>query len=248
MKIPGVAFKQLRILAPVLFVVVLVIVLNRSCVPDRYAWNQELKVEIDTPDGVKTGTAVTEVRWRGDIPTLSSAVPTGSVELDGEALVVAIAGNRQLFVLLEGDEFSSNLKYLALRLLSDKIGGTGTFPDLGPKIVASRQALSVPPELYPYFVMFRDISDPSTAVRIEPANMVNQLGAGYALRSIALSVTERPRGPSKIKRILPWLPSYYSLQFDGDRYRRTDAANKFANSLNPSLFVAGQAADWIKPQ
>lgn len=73
--------------------------------PDTWRWNQKLTVEVSTPEGVRSGSAVTEVIWQernrtGNFP--------GSYR--GEATVVDLGKGRCLFALI-----GEQTRYLALR-------------------------------------------------------------------------------------------------------------------------------------
>jgi hypothetical protein len=43
-----------------------------------------------------------------------------------------------------------------------------------------------------------------------------------------------------IEKILPWLPSYFDRQLDGQRFENISSLNRFANSLNSGAFTTGK--------
>lgn len=62
-----------------------------------WKWNQKLTVEVTTPDGVKTGSAVSSVSWS---KKSSSLTFNYAASYRGEATVVEVAPGKYLFALI----------------------------------------------------------------------------------------------------------------------------------------------------
>ena len=68
---------------------------------ERVSWRQKLTLEVETPDGIVTGTGVVQIRmrWLEDWQRFASANSVGS-DVRGEAVVVEVAPGRYLFALV----------------------------------------------------------------------------------------------------------------------------------------------------
>lgn len=174
--------------------------------PIRY----RLTAEVETPEGLRTGSSVIETTWdRG----LSGAA------VKGEAVAVDLPNGQTLFILLRT---ASNADWAA--------GVPGIDPPDDPKrpmnadeheAEAGRQVAwiranrnvhylwggNVPAnraQYLPYMVRFDNLSDPSSIERVMPQNLPASFGQGYSLKSLSVQITKEPitRG---IDRRLRWL-------------------------------------------
>ena len=108
---------------------------------------------------------------------------------------------------------------------------------------------------YPMFVRFRDPADPKTVENLLefkpcpdehgiPNNTVclikdrfaEAFGAGVALKSVTIEMTDEPVTVGNVIKSLPWLPEYYGRMFDGSRFNTITAKFKFANKLSSGAF------------
>ena len=191
--------------------------------PDTWRWNQKLTVEVSTPDGIRSGSAVTEVTWQernwtGNFP--------GSYH--GEATVVDLGQGRYLFALI-----GEPTRYLALRTFAPDLGDKAVITEEGFAAMARiRGTRDVPRKYYPLLVLFEDISRPETVRRIEPENLESNFGLGFELRAIRLSIVDEPRDSGKIKKVLVWLATVGDGMLDGARISTRSADNRLANDLS----------------
>lgn len=174
--------------------------------PIRY----RLTAEVETPEGVRTGSSVIETIWdRG----LSGA------SVKGEAVAIDLPNRQTLFILLRT---ASN---------PDWAGGVpGLNPPDDPKrpmnanereAEAGRQVAwmranrdvhylwgrNVPKDraqYLPFMVRFANLSDPSSAERVEPEDLSASFGRGYSLKSLSVTITREPV-THNIERRLTWL-------------------------------------------
>jgi len=174
--------------------------------PIRY----RLTAEVETPEGVRSGSSVIETIWdRG----LSGAT------VKGEAVAVDLPDGQTLFILLRT---ASN---------PDWAGGVpGIDPPNDPKppmnadereAEAGRQVAwiranrdvhylwggRVPKEqaqYLPYMVRFRDVKNPKSIGMVMPNDLAKTFGRGYTLKSLTVQVSNEQIKYS-IERRLPWL-------------------------------------------
>ena len=165
----------------ILFAIPLLIYGGYKLAYPTYSWNQKLTIEVDTPEGVKTGSSVINiwVRYRPQILPDASGVFNG---MRGEATVVDLGGGRTLFALLQGS-----------RAMTERVFGAND-PDLWYEngSTRKRKATPVPLNVLPMLVTFDDVTDPKTVRLVDPADLAASFGAGYALRKVTLEITREP--------------------------------------------------------
>jgi len=190
--------------------------------PDTWRWNQKLTVEVSTPEGMRTGSAVTEVvwqerNWTGNFP--------GSYR--GEATVVDLGKGRYLFALI-----GEQTRYLALRTFAPDLGDKAVITEEGFAAMAGiRGRRDVPAKYYPLLVTFDDVGHPETVKRVDPANLGASFGPGVALQRIVLGITDEPATDGQINKVLGWLGTVGDGMLDGNRISTLSAENRLANDL-----------------
>ena len=186
--------------------------LIKSYKPFRY----RLTVEVDTPQGLRTGSSVIEVE-RGEVGTTLGGANT---EARGEAVAVDLPGGQTLFALMKGDaetyNFPAEVMFLVTPYKRDD-GGDGMAP---VEVVRANTKLNVVPRTrpaffnpgkeppisaYPMMVRFRNIADPKTVERVDPDNLAASFGDGVKLRRITAQLTEDDVTTGIEKRLV-WLP------------------------------------------
>ncbi len=180
---------------------VLVAVFLSGC-NEKYDWHQKVTVEIETPDGVVTGSSVMAgqfVDTRGSlVPAEASGV---SFFLHGEAVVLEVAPGRYLFALLKGMPSLSWLFYPGMDAAKS-----------GPLLEAGDTAGVTEAELtrdqYPLLVTFDDINDPASVKRVDPNNLAATFGPGYRLNAITMTITGEPMTEGRVEEVLGWLGQY----------------------------------------
>ncbi len=95
------AIDPMRAPFKILILIALPLLVLASCGRD-YEWHQKLAVEVETPEGLKTGSSVMSARL---IDTHGPFVPAEangvSFQLSGEAITLGVSQGRYLFVLLK---------------------------------------------------------------------------------------------------------------------------------------------------
>ena len=129
-----------------------------------------MTVEVETPQGIKTGSSVYEVSGRRSV-ALTSEESKGSVSVRGEALVVDLPGG-PLFVTLKMPVAGRTLAGPATRALAPdtKRGGFEALMagvgKLGGIFASARAEL--PRQDWPLMVRFGNIADPTSVVEVDP--------------------------------------------------------------------------------
>ncbi|MDW4548557.1 hypothetical protein R5H32_04240 [Defluviimonas sp. D31] len=181
-------------------------------IQDHHVWHQKLELTVETAEGMRTGTAIVEVRAAfGQQPLSGNEV---SYELSGEATVVELAPGRYLFALLGGTEE----RYACAAGKALGWGGPWNPSNGGlqrgewladvPRQVG-RPAVSVSKGCLPAMVTFDDITDPKTVRRVDPDDLAATFGPGVRLKAVTLAVTDEPVAPWQDGQVAEVLPKAF---------------------------------------
>ncbi|MCA1541256.1 hypothetical protein I6F18_14885 [Bradyrhizobium sp. NBAIM32] len=170
-----------------------------------------LTVEVTTPAGIKTGSAILAV-----VPDRNYN-RSGRTTTRGEAVFVDLGQGKNIVVLLAHQQGAKldldDINYVALRAYGAARGSRVSFKDM------SRQTGIVPVqgELIPVLVSFGDLRDPNTARLVASDKAEAILGEGYAIRGFSAEVVPNEFWPIDfggvlgepvtrgIEAKLPWL-------------------------------------------
>jgi hypothetical protein len=194
----------------------------------QYRWHQKLTVAVETPDGVKTGSAVTRVSalW-GRQPLSGNGVAFGVM---GEATVVELPNGQYLFALLANQSTRSDgflilaTEYVANEAFSEQLSGgkplvaDDTRSELFEKLQAFRGSRTLPRDQYPLLVTFKDINDPTSVKLVDPDNLAATFGEGYRLQSITLEITDEDVTNGRVEKTLEWLSQENPIFIDWKQY------------------------------
>jgi hypothetical protein len=177
-----------------------------------YEWRDALALEVETPDGLKTGRAV--VSLSHTVETVIPGIPGGAVHtsLRGEAAVVEVAPGKYLFALLTGRED------LAVKAFPEVVRNR-TFKQFARAFRDLREKRDLPTELIPMLVTFRDIADPKSVEHVDPNNLAAAFGPGVTLKRATLEITDEPITTGIEKRIgwMAWSSSKW-IEFASDGF------------------------------
>ncbi|MCX8572825.1 MULTISPECIES: hypothetical protein [Hyphomicrobiales] len=163
--------------------------------PETWEWNQELTIEVQTPQGLARGSAVTHVSWQE-----ANSVSNYPTTFSGEATVVEVLPGRYLFALMGEDT-----RYIAMRTFDKEIGGFSVSPSGFAAMSRARGVRSVPRKFYPLLVTFTDITDPKTVRKVDPDDLAASFGPGVTLKGISLGVTDKKVTEGRVDSVLAWL-------------------------------------------
>lgn len=215
-----------------------------GCVDDTPAYRYRLKVEIDTPSGVRTGSSVIEVDT-----AISSDLPTPGVvqtRIRGEAVEVDLGNGGTVFALLTSKQradWAGNIMFL---LAPSAVSSDGDrFEGRFDKMLDMRREMTLPQDYIaskyqrastgiPMLVTFEDLSDPKSIKEINPEDLSATFGDGYSLRKITVQMTDAPVTVGIVER-LSWLPELYPGMLNGDRFQHFEK-NGLASQVSVGAF------------
>mgnify|MGYP003576996554 CR=1 FL=1 len=171
-------------------------------------------VEIEDNGERRSGSSVWS--WKLSEPTVALASAYDG-EFRGEAVAVDI-GDGVLFALLRDEDNNpgtvqmwperlfadlgsgSGDRVRSLRQIAGNVGAVRELPRFRPAISDSR-----PPTVqYPMLVRFRDLGQPESLERVDPAALDGAFGAGVRLTRITVEITDDPV-TTGLRSRLPWL-------------------------------------------
>ncbi len=176
-------------------------------------YRYRLTVEVETPEGLRSGSSVIEVQQT--LVRAGSSPANQAVErrVRGEAVAVDLPGGKTLFALLrskndvdwaslvfpnlapqrKGEPFADQLDNVL------EVTGTQVLPRMWPP------RLYVPKsEAYPLMVSFEDETDPTTVTMIKPDEFAAAFGRGVVLKRVTVELTDDPV-TTGLEARLPWV-------------------------------------------
>jgi hypothetical protein len=213
------------------FLVLLAALIGLSACGENHVWRQKMVLEVETPSGIVSGGSVTEmtVRWFGGLDRMSSEV---NARVRGEASFVEVAPGRYLFALFKDGE-----AFRTAEVFREASDNKETRP-ITARLESIRESRVVPLDRYPMLATFDDITDPKSVKLVDPANLAGTFGAGFALKSITIEITDENVTEGKVETVLGWLPAHSGLQLDGGKYRDLQN-NSPANLISSGDFAFG---------
>lgn len=203
-----------------------------------HAYRYEMKIDVYTPEGVRSGSAVREVKWFPQPKYL--AANRFSFSQRGEAVAVDLPNGQTLFSLLDRNGYetilagfgpapASDIKAVLDRADSDR--QIQTYP--------SRDALLIRRLSLPTFVRFRDPNDPESVEIVDPDNLGASFGPDVKLERITVQMTDKPVTES-IESRLRWLPDLLKRRARLNGRTGSIANTDLANTLGSGRFKAGR--------
>jgi hypothetical protein len=188
-------------------------------------WRYRMTVTVETPEGIKTGSAVREVRVEKGLKLLPEM--GASIYLTGEAVVVDLGKRGILFGLIDGDR------------ASDIVFDAFPLKDVAPLSAEGIRYYSalknakviLQPKKYPTFVKFRDLNDPKSVEDVRSSEIVDKFKIAYPNRRIVSFEETFGRGVS-IKEV--------TLEMTSDSIESVvDSKLPWLNGLNGSYLHGG---------
>jgi hypothetical protein len=188
-----------------------VLLLYLTTKPSRY--NYRLTVEVDTPDGPRSGHSVHMLGSGRSIAILPGEARSAS-GIKGEAVAVELPNGQVLYALMRG-EAATELQAVVHSAFDPEWRRTrfdesvkrvaAEFPVGEERELGGQNPGGMPGESgLPMLVTFRHTGDPKSVEHVDPADLAASFGPGYALRRITVQITTEPV-TAGIKKRLAWL-------------------------------------------
>ncbi|MCC6597232.1 MAG: hypothetical protein IT559_00380 [Alphaproteobacteria bacterium] len=210
---------------------------------DQYSWNYKITINIETPEGIKSGSAVREVTNR-DNTIFGEKIPEAGARISsvkGEAVVVDLGARGVVFGLIEHGSYGELYSAFGVANASNTTEGFDRLK------TGAKAAL--PEENWPMFVTFTERDDPKsvtlvqgwkfnseTQKQVPVRRFAEQFGDGMQIKDIVIEIVDEPV-TWKINEILPWLPQVKQGTLDGSK---TTHSLKLSNILHYGRFKQGE--------
>ncbi|KWV91262.1 hypothetical protein [Erythrobacter sp. YT30] len=185
-------------------------------------YRYRLTVEVETPEGLKTGSSVIEVSTR--VASKNAIISPGRMTMRarGEAVAVELPHGRTMFALLRS-ETQPNWASNVMAQLTPTYRGDGAAKQKVRAILRMQGEYDLPlyeragprrRHMYPMLVTFGDLDDPTSVEKVDPLDLAATFGEGLTLKRITVQVTDDPV-TTGIEKRLAWLREYEATWFDG---------------------------------
>jgi hypothetical protein len=151
-------------------------------------YRYKITINVQTPDGMKSGSAVREVTdTDSDVKVLDLPDVGSAPKIKGEAVVVDLGEKGKLFGLIKDDSYRE-------LFAATPHGTSGASTVEGIKYFKNLPVGNVY-ELkmkwaWPQMVTFEDLSDPMSVRAVDKEDISETFGPGYAIDSITIEITD----------------------------------------------------------
>jgi hypothetical protein len=168
-----------------------------------YSNRFRVTIEVDTPNGIKSGSSVLET----DVFESGCWGPVEACGLrrkaKGEAIFVDLGNGRNLVGILGWGEAGSDESGVFDLTRAALAPGTNLNWKEEQKLKGRGD---LPSQNIPTLITFDDLTNPATAKVVDPTNLALTFGPGYSLRRVTLETTSAPLNYA-IEAKLPWWSS-----------------------------------------
>lgn len=178
-----------------------------------HSYRFRMIVEVDTPQGVRTGSSVYEVKAVNRTQLIAHNA-SRSWNTKGQSVMVDLPNGQTLFTLMKTGAHFGDMAGLSMAALYPKFAEQGyDLVDVADKIYdrddgVLGSAVVQPKRLarvfrdnkyskeyvsnYPMMVTFDDIKNPKSVKQVDPDDLAASFGEGYAIKRITIELTDDP--------------------------------------------------------
>jgi|JI10StandDraft_1071094.scaffolds.fasta_scaffold10247_5 hypothetical protein len=177
-----------------------------------YGWRYKMTVSVETPEGLKTGSAVREVSVKFEPRAGYKPHPYHvTTKVKGEAVVVDLGERGVLFALIDPDDYR-----FVFEAFPGPPGLTLEGAEFYSSLVAGQKNLLEPdPKRNPRLAKFSNKNDYRTISLILPDELSSFYGMGVVLKEISVEISNSPL----TQKVDGYLPSYSDESGFGDWFR-----------------------------
>jgi hypothetical protein len=170
--------------------------------PD-YAHRFRLTVEVDTPEGLRSGSSVIEVE-RKDVRWVP-APGRHEFRVRGEGVFLDLGGGRNAVAVLAHGENAEDVSQI-ITLWVEAHGRKRWDEDVWSGRTELRGVVELRPPLVPTLVTFADPLDPATVRVVRPGEFEQAFGPGFRFRRATLEMVPTGRWPLRALGLSPGVP------------------------------------------
>lgn len=144
-------------------------------------WRYKLTVTIETPDGIKSGSAVREVTYING-PKILPDVAGSTWKVKGEAVVIDLGQGRYLFAPMDVDG-SYSIVYDAFPYRPTSARDSIRYYE---SLVGQKKTLN----RYPELVTFKNIKDFDTVTKVDAEKLAGTFGEGVKFKEMTIEMSD----------------------------------------------------------
>jgi hypothetical protein len=200
----------------------------------NYTHRYRLTVEVDTPEGVRSGSSVIEVTRKDFRWILIGG--RREFRVRGEAVFVDLGADRNVIALMAHGPRAENVDQM-ISLAIEAYGHYKWSEEAWAGRVKMQGPVELKPPLIPTFVTFSDVNDPKTARVLRSDNLESVFGPSVHFKRAWIEMTRSPV-TSEIERRLPLLGQ--PGRPASEAYRAMTRNDPYGPSIGPEmLFMRG---------
>lgn len=208
----------------------------------RGTWRYKMTVSVDTPEGIKTGSAVREV-WNSDSKfKLDLPQAVNPAKIRGEAVVVDLGRRGKLFALLSGYKLHEGH---STQILYHYFGGGTSAEGIKHMVNLKNAKAMLEPPYYPMLVTFTDLSDLKTVkpvlemqkgevspfeFKVTADHFEELFGRGVKLKGITIEMTDEAVTWGAVDQFLP--KNYKSIAIDNWQKLSLEERSRISSMLH----------------
>lgn len=170
-------------------------------------WRYKMTVIVETPEGIKTGSAVRQIGQFTDFKIGDAG--GGAAGATGEAVVVDLGKRGKLFMTM-GEDF-----YFIFEAFPFEGANTPAGIKYYSHLKNAKSSILGLKNIVPQLVTFTDLNDPLTVKAVDLKNLSATFGEGVNLKDITVETTDEPMTLGVIDTVLPWLKGLNGGYLDG---------------------------------
>jgi hypothetical protein len=202
-----------------------------------HAYRYEITIEVDTPEGVRNGSSVREIKWSAQPGSFGNFF---NFKQRGEAVAVDLPGGQTLFSPMDNNGYDTVLAGFGP-------ASTGDLKLVLERAKADRKIYTFPSEdelrprglHLPIMVWFSDLNDPKSVMKVNSENFEAAFGPGVRLKRITMQATGKPV-TQQIERRLKWLPELRKRRARLNGKTGAIATRELADNLGSGAFKSGK--------
>ncbi len=181
-----------------------------ACSGPSFSFRYRLTIEIDTPQGLKSGSSVLETTIQDDtkVAWYPPEARLARRRLKGEAVAIDLGRGRYLIAVLQTGHIEHGP---GVADIAPKSFGSKTLDEIRGLSSSTRSSEVVD---IPIFITFERTTKPESARIVSPDDFGKEFGLGHNLRSVRVSMTQ-DKITRSITRILPWIDDEASMRVFG---------------------------------
>jgi hypothetical protein len=164
-------------------------------------WRYKMTVEVETPEGIKTGSAIHEISNSSSSVKILALPESGNpAKFRGEAVVIDMGKDKPpLFAAL-----SSNPERIFYNTFPPPKGGATTLGGIKYyKNLKVGEKRTIDSKDYPQFISFKSRNDPKTIRTFGASELEGIYGEKYAIKNIHIEISNAPISFGLIDKYLP---------------------------------------------